>query len=130
METENIQIEPQKFSDAQVILQYIFGGKSTFTLQSVASGERFTYKISESAKRPGDSRPPVFFVSVLTGPDNSDNFRGRYARLLPLALIVLNVLVFIRIKSWRVLSTFLPLLILTVVIAAEWRDRLVAWRVL
>jgi hypothetical protein len=40
----------------------------------VASGERFTYKISESAKRAGDNRPPVFFVSVLTGPDNSDNF--------------------------------------------------------
>jgi len=74
METENIQVELQKFSDAQVILQYIFGGKSTFTLQSVASGERFTYKISESAKRAGDNRPPVFFVSVLTGPDNSDNF--------------------------------------------------------
>jgi hypothetical protein len=74
METENSQVELQKFSDAQVILQYIFGGKSTFTLQSVASGERFTYKISESAKRAGDNRPSVFFVSVLTGPDNSDNF--------------------------------------------------------
>jgi len=74
METEDKQIELQKFTDAQVILQYLFGGKSTFTLQSVASGERFTYKISESAKRAGDNRPPVFFVSVLTGPDNSDNF--------------------------------------------------------
>jgi hypothetical protein len=76
METEGTQeqIKPEQFTDAQVILQYIFGGKSTFTLQSVASGERFTYKISESAKRAGDSRPPVFFVSILTGPDNTDNF--------------------------------------------------------
>src|SRR5208337_364296 len=68
------QYEPKPFTDAQIVLQYIFCGKSTFTLQSVASGERFTYKISESAKRAGDNRPPVFFVSVLTGPDNSDNF--------------------------------------------------------
>ena len=68
------QVEPEKFTDAQIILQYIFGGKSTFTLQSIASGERFTYQIVQSAKRPGDSRPPVFFVTVLTGPDNSDNY--------------------------------------------------------
>ena len=50
--------------------------------------------------------------------------------LLPLALIVANVLVFIRIKSWRTFLTFLPLLILFVIFAAEWRDRFVAWRVL
>jgi len=74
METEGTQIVLEKFTDAEVILQYIFGGKSTFTLQSVASGERFTYKISASARREGDNRPPVFFVSILTGPDNTDNF--------------------------------------------------------
>jgi hypothetical protein len=44
--------------------------------------------------------------------------------LLPLALILANVLVFIRIKSWRTLLTFLPLFLLIVVIAAEGRDRL------
>jgi hypothetical protein len=76
METNDTvkQAEAPKFTDVQIILQYIFGGKSTFTLQSVASGERFTYKISESAKRAGDNRPPVFFVSVLTGPDNSSDY--------------------------------------------------------
>jgi len=50
--------------------------------------------------------------------------------LLPLALIVANVLVFIRIKSWRTFLTFLPLFLLIVIVAAEGRDRLVAWRVL
>jgi|GEM_PF-5115754 len=74
METETNQTELQKFTDAQVVLQYVFGGKSTFTLFNAETGNRFTYKISESAKRPGDSRPPVFFVTVLTGPDNSDNY--------------------------------------------------------
>jgi|HubBroStandDraft_1064217.scaffolds.fasta_scaffold1718248_1 hypothetical protein len=50
--------------------------------------------------------------------------------LLPLLLILLNVLVFVRIKAYRLFYEFLPLLLLTVVVAAEWRDRLVAWRVL
>jgi hypothetical protein len=50
--------------------------------------------------------------------------------LLPLALIVLNVVVFVRIKAYRVFLEFLPLVILLVIFAAEWRDRLVAWRVL
>jgi len=76
METNDTvkQAEAPKFTDVQIILQYIFGGKSTFTLQSVASGERFTYQIVQSAKRAGDSRPPVFFVTVLTGPDNSSDY--------------------------------------------------------
>lgn len=76
METNDTvkQAEAPKFTDVQIILQYLFGGKSTFTLQSVASGERFTYQIVQSKSRPGDSRPPVFFVTVLTGPDNSSDY--------------------------------------------------------
>jgi hypothetical protein len=50
--------------------------------------------------------------------------------LLPLALVTLNVLVFIRIKAYRTFLEFLPLFLLIVVVAAEWRDRFVAWRVL
>jgi hypothetical protein len=50
--------------------------------------------------------------------------------LLPLLLVLLNVLVFVRIKAYRMFYGFLPLFLLIVVIAAEWRDRLVAWRVL
>ena len=50
--------------------------------------------------------------------------------LLPLVLIVLNVIVFVRIKAYRVFLTFMPLVILTVILAAEWRDRFVAWRIL
>lgn len=49
---------------------------------------------------------------------------------LLLALLVANVLVFFRLKAWRVALEFLPLFLLIVVFAAEWRDRLVAWRVM
>lgn len=50
--------------------------------------------------------------------------------LLPLALIILNVVVFLRLKAYRVFLEFLPLLLLIVIFAAEWRDRFIAWRVL
>lgn len=48
---------------------------------------------------------------------------------LPLALIVLNVVIFVRLKPWRQLVTFLPALILAVVVMAQFRDKLVAWRI-
>ena len=48
---------------------------------------------------------------------------------LPLALIVLNIVVFVRLKPWRQLVTFVPVLILAMVVMAEFRDRLVAWRI-
>jgi hypothetical protein len=50
--------------------------------------------------------------------------------LLPLVLIVLNVVVFVRLKTYRMFLEILPFCILIVVFAATWRDRLVAWRVL
>jgi len=49
---------------------------------------------------------------------------------VPLVLVIANVLVFIRMKAWRVVLEFLPLFLLIVIFAAEMRDRLVAWRVL
>ncbi len=49
---------------------------------------------------------------------------------LPLTLIIVNVLVCIRVKAWRMFLTFLPAALLLAVMIATWRDRLVAWRVL
>jgi hypothetical protein len=49
---------------------------------------------------------------------------------LPLALVVVNVLVCVRIKAWRMFLAFMPAALLLMVVVATWRDRLVAWRVL
>ena len=48
---------------------FITAGNATFTLTSLATGTRFTYKVDQSddGKR--------FFVSVLTGPDNWTNYK-------------------------------------------------------
>ena len=49
---------------------------------------------------------------------------------LSLALIVLNIVIFALLKPWRHLMTFVPALILAMVVMASFRDRLVAWRIL
>lgn len=52
------------FKTAQDAHRYIFAGNATITLRSAKTGTHFTYRIRKSEK--GD----VFFVQLLTGPDN------------------------------------------------------------
>ncbi len=50
---------------------YMLAGKATVTLVSVKTGTRFTYTIKAGAAEP----PDVWFVSVLTGSDNEEDYR-------------------------------------------------------
>jgi len=50
---------------------YLLGGRCKVTLVSKRSGARFTYSISR--KKSADK--PIFFVSVLIGPNNQDDYR-------------------------------------------------------
>lgn len=64
-----------KFDSHTHLCTFLFSGKATFTIRSLKTLTRFTYKISEPPKTTGKSLGPVgFFVSVLTGPDNSNDF--------------------------------------------------------
>ena len=49
--------------------QFIKAGKAVFTVENKDTGNRFTYK----AKKCEDK--DIWFVSVLTGPDNYDNYQ-------------------------------------------------------
>jgi hypothetical protein len=60
-------------TDPKEILPIIFGGKSTFTLHSTHSGNRYTYMVEAADKR-GPNEIPLYFVKVLTGPDNTSSF--------------------------------------------------------
>jgi hypothetical protein len=60
---------------------YVFGGNATFTLVSLKSFQRFTYKVKKSDFDPNKpDKKPVWFVSVLIGPDNWTNYK--YAGLV------------------------------------------------
>jgi len=65
-----------KFADAAAALQFMRAGKATVTLVSLKSGNRFTYKLSESE----DGQ--TIFVGLLNGPDNNDDYKyiGRITR--------------------------------------------------
>ena len=63
-----------QITSASHAMKYILAGKAFVTFRSLASGTRFTYKIELADKRqPND--PDVYFVNVLTGPDNWTNYK-------------------------------------------------------
>lgn len=49
---------------------YCLAGRATVTVRSITTGTRFTYKIK---KAEGDK--PLWFVSLLTGPENQDDYQ-------------------------------------------------------
>lgn len=57
-----------KLADAGA-LKFILGGNAYFTLVSKRTGTRFTYRVSVAK-----DKPTTFFVSVLNGPDNWQNY--------------------------------------------------------
>lgn len=56
-----------QMTDVAAILQFMLAGNSRFTIVSKKTGVRFTYRV-----RNADDKPA--FVSVLTGPNNEDDY--------------------------------------------------------
>lgn len=64
--------------DWSAIKAFMLAGKATFTIRSMKTGKRFTYKVRQS-KPDTEGRwinqdRPVWFVSLLTGPDNGNDY--------------------------------------------------------
>jgi len=51
---------------------HLLSGRAIFTLESKATGTRFTYKVT---KKEEDGKPPLYFVGLLSGPNNSQDYR-------------------------------------------------------
>jgi hypothetical protein len=66
LEDEGIGIELKE-------LRLIFAGKAIFTIRSKKTGNRFTFRFKR-AKETDRFPNPVFFVSVLSGPNNIDDY--------------------------------------------------------
>ncbi len=56
------------------LIPYLFAGHATFTISSRKSGERFTYRLIRADPLEGQGEPP-YFLQLLTGPSNTDDFR-------------------------------------------------------
>jgi len=63
----NVKLNQQK------VVEFIFGGKSTFTVRNVETGNRFTYMLTrKKSLKEGDE--DVIFVKVLNGSDNNNDY--------------------------------------------------------
>lgn len=51
------------------IKNFMFAGKARFTLENTSKGTHLTYRVSACKDKPG-----LFFVSVLTGSDNTNSY--------------------------------------------------------
>jgi hypothetical protein len=58
-----------KFENETSLKEFILGGKAIFTLESIKTNRRYTYKIKKSK----DNK--IYFVSYLYGNDNMLNYR-------------------------------------------------------
>jgi len=83
MDTEN-ELETQagkseyvgkrhKITDVQDIKNFIFAGKSIFTIESSQTGVWYTYKVSKLKDKERENTK-LYFVAVLRGPDNINSY--------------------------------------------------------
>jgi hypothetical protein len=51
---------------------FVMAGDAVFTLASVATGRRYTYRMAQA--EPQADKAAMWFVQLLTGPDNTDDY--------------------------------------------------------
>ena len=64
------------FAGSIKAMEFVLAGNAYFTVRSEKTGTRFTYRVKRAGlNHPArDMQPPVWFVSVLTGPDNTTDY--------------------------------------------------------
>lgn len=60
-------------TDPAAALDFALAGDARLTLVSTKTGVRYTYRIT-AADVAGGSKPSIYFVSVMYGPSNADDF--------------------------------------------------------
>lgn len=67
-----MSVDPHILSSAETARKFILAGKAFFTVRNPKTGNRFTYKVK--AKPGKDKKPAIWFVSVLTGSNNTEAY--------------------------------------------------------
>lgn len=71
-------LEPGRLTDHAAITKFIQAGNARFTLRSAKTDKRYTYRMTYKAPDPNHpkfrTQMGIWFVSVLTGPDNEANY--------------------------------------------------------
>lgn len=66
--------ENKAFTSATECAAYAMAGNATLTLSSLKTGARYTYRVKRADAKPGDRYPAPWFVGLLTGPDNEQDY--------------------------------------------------------
>lgn len=72
-----------QMTDLEQVKRFMLAGDATFTLSSKLTGKRYTFKVEKAPDKPGTINaartghglPPLYFVRVLTGPENTSDYR-------------------------------------------------------
>jgi len=56
------------------IMEFVLSGDAVFTLVSKGTKKRFTYQIRRKIDQNIKKERPIFWVNLLTGPDNRSNY--------------------------------------------------------
>lgn len=63
------------FSTSTAAKAYIYAGNAVLTATSRKTGKSYTYRVRRRTAQPNAGGGAEYFVSVLTGPDNSMNYQ-------------------------------------------------------
>ena len=68
---------PGNLKTAAVALSFITAGNAYFTVRSLATGTRYTYRVSLGKPQPGYEHwtGHSYFVALLTGPENTEDYQ-------------------------------------------------------
>lgn len=62
-------------ADWGAVRGFVFGGAAVFTLRSLRTGTRYTYRVRvKKEDAAAGSADPVYFVNLLRGPDNEGDY--------------------------------------------------------
>jgi hypothetical protein len=63
------------FTTIEAAREFALAGNATLTISSLRTGARFTYKVRQAKdKENGLVKPGMYFVSLLSGPDNENDY--------------------------------------------------------
>jgi hypothetical protein len=63
------------FSTIESARAFALAGNATLTISSLKTGVRFTYKVRQAKdQKTGELTPDMYFVSLLNGPDNENDY--------------------------------------------------------
>lgn len=68
-------LQANQFLFAEFAKRFLLAGNSTFTVRSKRTMKRFTFRLKQADSIPGRESDRPWFASLLTGPDNSNDFK-------------------------------------------------------